>query len=76
LVFVRTADDPDPLIAQGRWHGQIINSPQGEGGFGYDPIFYLPDLNCTAAELDKETKNRLSHRGIAASTLTRMLRDL
>lgn len=76
LVFVRTADDPDPLIAQGRWRGQIINSPQGEGGFGYDPIFYLPELHCTVAELDRETKNRFSHRGIAAQHLSSLLKDL
>lgn len=69
LVAVRSADDPEPLIAEGRWHGTVVDAPRGDGGFGYDPYFFLPELGCTAAELPAEHKNRISHRGIAMQTL-------
>jgi XTP/dITP diphosphohydrolase len=69
LVFVRHADDPQPLIAEGEWHGQILDAPRGDGGFGYDPLFWLPALNATAAELAPEQKNNLSHRGMALQQL-------
>jgi XTP/dITP diphosphohydrolase len=69
LVFVRGAADPAPLIAQGVWEGVILDAPQGAGGFGYDPYFWLPDLELTAAQLDLTVKNRLSHRGIALRSL-------
>ena len=63
LVFVRHAEDPQPVIAEGRWQGELITKPRGEGGFGYDPHFLLPALGKTAAELSAEQKNELSHRG-------------
>lgn len=69
LVFVRHANDPQPLIAEGRWDGEIIAAPRGQGGFGYDPHFWLPVLGKTAAELSSEEKNRLSHRGKALRML-------
>lgn len=65
VVLVRAADDPQPLIADGEWHGEILQAPRGEGGFGYDPLFWLPELDQTAAELDAALKNTLSHRGAA-----------
>lgn len=69
LVFVRHADDPQPIIAEGEWHGEIVDRPRGAGGFGYDPYFLLPDLGVTAAELDAAEKNRRSHRGLALQQL-------
>ncbi len=69
LVYVRHADDPQPVIAEGRWDGQLISQARGEGGFGYDPYFLLPSLGKTAAELAPEEKNRLSHRGQALRSL-------
>lgn len=69
LVLVRHADDPQPLITEGEWHGEILPAPQGEGGFGYDPLFFVPPHGCTAAELDAATKNRESHRGQAMQQL-------
>jgi XTP/dITP diphosphohydrolase len=74
LVFVRHADDPQPLIAEGRWDGEIIAVARGAGGFGYDPHFWLPALNKTAAELSADEKNRLSHRGQALRALVEKLR--
>ena len=65
LVLVRSANDPQPLIGEGVWPGEIIDTPRGEGGFGYDGHFYLPDLNATAAELTSEQKNGQSHRARA-----------
>jgi XTP/dITP diphosphohydrolase len=69
LVLVRSAADPQPLIADGLWFGEIIAEPRGEGGFGYDPHFFLPDLRLTAAELSSDLKNRVSHRGQAMRDL-------
>lgn len=69
LVFVRSAADPCPIIAQGVWKGEIAMQAAGSNGFGYDPYFYLPELGCTAAELAPEVKNRQSHRAIALKKL-------
>lgn len=74
LVFVRHADDPQPVIAEGRWNGEIIAEARGTGGFGYDPYFWLPSLGKTAAELGAEEKNQLSHRGQALRMLVEKLR--
>ena len=69
LVFVRSADDPQPVVADGLWHGEIVDPPRGAGGFGYDPHFEVAGLGRTASELDAETKNRLSHRAQAMRDL-------
>ena len=73
MVCVRHAKDPTPLIGIGRWHGEILRQPQGEGGFGYDPIFYIPELACTAAQLEADTKNQISHRAQALRDLVAQL---
>ena len=73
LAAMRAADDPEPLIADARWHGVIIDVPRGTGGFGYDPLFLLPELGKTAAELDPADKNRISHRGQAMAELARKM---
>lgn len=73
LALVRHADDPLPIIAQGEWMGEILSHEIGENGFGYDPLFWLPDLQKSSAELDKATKNTLSHRGQALRQLIRHL---
>ena len=65
VVLVRHANDPRPLIADGEWHGVILDTPRGDAGFGYDPLFFVPQMNQTAAELDAKLKNTLSHRGAA-----------
>lgn len=69
LVFMRHANDPVPIICQGSWEGQILAKPQGEGGFGYDPLFLVPSHGCSAAELSAQEKSRLSHRGQAMQKL-------
>lgn len=69
LVLCRSADDPQPIIAEGEWHGEILSTPRGAEGFGYDPLFFVPSTGLSAAELDPETKNRLSHRGQAMQQL-------
>ena len=69
MVFMHSAQDPTPLIATAQWHGEILNEARGKGGFGYDPLFWLPELAQSAAELPKTTKNRISHRGQACETL-------
>ncbi len=69
LVYMRHANDPTPIICQGSWAGRILRKPQGDNGFGYDPVFYVLTHNCSAAELDAEEKNRLSHRGQALAAL-------
>ena len=76
IVLVRYADDAEPLIAEGRWYGEIIATPRGEGGFGYDPYFFLPALNKTAAELPAAEKNNISHRGLALAQLASQLDSL
>ncbi|WP_263770956.1 RdgB/HAM1 family non-canonical purine NTP pyrophosphatase [Propionivibrio soli] len=75
LVFVRHADDPQPLIAEGEWHGEIVDTPRGQGGFGYDPYVLIPELGLTAAELDAAEKNRRSHRGQALALLVERLKN-
>ena len=74
IVLVRHAADPEPLIAEGRWHGEVIDAARGTNGFGYDPYFYLPDFGRTAAELTAEEKNAVSHRGKALAALVAQLR--
>jgi XTP/dITP diphosphohydrolase len=74
LVFVRHADDPQPIIADGRWNGVMVDTPRGEGGFGYDPYFFIPSLGKCAAELAPEEKNALSHRGQALRALVEKLK--
>ena len=74
LALVRHADDPQPLIACGEWRGEILETPRGQGGFGYDPLFLVPDLDQTAAEIDHSLKNVLSHRGKAMRQLLDRLR--
>lgn len=73
LAMVRHADDPLPIIAQGLWHGEILQAAQGDGGFGYDPLFWLPQLEATAASLDSAHKNQISHRGQAIRQLLAQL---
>jgi XTP/dITP diphosphohydrolase len=73
IVLVRNENDPEPLIAEGRWHGEVIAEPRGANGFGYDPYFYLPQLGLTAAELGSDAKNRISHRGQALRQLVERL---
>lgn len=73
MVFVRHPEDPRPLVAEGLWHGEIARAPRGSNGFGYDPLFVVPHLQKTAAELDPQEKNRLSHRAIALRNLLALL---
>ena len=73
LVYVRSPDDPQPVIADGRWFGKIIDHPKGTNGFGYDPYFWLPEFGKTAAELTPEEKNSHSHRGMALRSLLEKL---
>ena len=73
IVFMRHAGDPSPLICEGSWEGVIQLEPAGDGGFGYDPYFYLPELGCTSAQLSADDKNRLSHRGQALAELKKRL---
>lgn len=74
LVFVHHADDPQPIICEGEWHGEIVDTPRGAGGFGYDPYFLVPDLNQTAAEISADEKNKRSHRGKALAQLMERLK--
>ena len=67
LVALRRADDPQPLVAIGRWQGEILDAPRGAGGFGYDPLMYIPALGATVAELPRELKNAHSHRALACA---------
>lgn len=75
LVYLRHATDPTPLVCTGRWHGVITEQPSGEGGFGYDPIFFVPDAGKTAAELSRVEKNRISHRAHALQQLKVLLSE-
>jgi XTP/dITP diphosphohydrolase len=75
LVALRRADDPEPLIATGRWEAEIVEVPRGAGGFGYDPLVLVPSLGKTVAELDAVTKNALGHRGLAARQMLALMRD-
>lgn len=74
LVLLRHADDPQPIIAEGQWHGVILQAPRGEGGFGYDPLFLDTTLNQSVAEISAADKNRISHRGQALRALLEKLR--
>ncbi|MBA2653668.1 MAG: RdgB/HAM1 family non-canonical purine NTP pyrophosphatase [Gammaproteobacteria bacterium] len=76
IVMLRHKDDPCPIICEGIWHGSILMQPKGEKGFGYDPIFYVADYNCSAAELTMEVKNEISHRGQAMTDLIQQLQSL
>jgi len=76
LVAVRSADDPEPLVATGRWHGEILAAPQGAGGFGYDPLMHIPALGRTVATLSSGAKNQHSHRAIAARTMLALMREV
>lgn len=73
LVALKSADDPQPLIAVGRWHGEILREPRGAGGFGYDALMLIPTLGRSVAELDAGTKNAASHRALAAEQMRRMM---
>ncbi len=73
MVYVRHGKDPAPIICEGAWEGFILDKPSGDNGFGYDPVFYVPSHDCSAAELDAETKNALSHRGQALQQLVARL---
>ena len=73
MVFLRSAEDPTPLIATAQWHGEILQAPRGDGGFGYDPLFWLPEHKQSAAQLPKATKNSISHRGQACAELVKAL---
>ena len=73
MVYLRHALDPMPVIAQGTWEGRILSAPQGDGGFGYDPVFFVPSEGCTSAELTRERKQQLSHRGKALRQLLTLL---
>lgn len=75
LVLMRHALDPTPLICQAAWQGQILTTPRGQGGFGYDPLFWLPEQGCSAAELHGTLKNSLSHRGQAMALLLAQLQQ-
>lgn len=74
MVLMRHGADPQPLIAEGEWHGEILRSPRGDGGFGYDPLFLVPGLGLTGAELSLERKNAISHRGRALAQLLERMR--
>lgn len=74
LVLMRSAGDPQPIIAEGEWHGEIGRTPSGEGGFGYDPLFWLPEFGKTAAELSHDEKHAISHRGKAMKLLLQRIR--
>jgi len=73
MVLVKDAQDPEPLVAEGVWHGEIARAPRGTNGFGYDPLFFVRTLGKTAAELDPDEKNRISHRGLALQKLVTLL---
>lgn len=76
MVYLRHPSDPIPLIAQGLWHGQILTSPQGEQGFGYDSLFFVPTYDCSAAELPLKIKNKISHRAQALTKMCQQLKKL
>lgn len=76
LAFMRHAEDPTPILCQGVWEGRILNEPQGQGGFGYDPLFFISSHQCAVAALDNAEKNRISHRGKAMAALLTQLQHL
>jgi len=75
LVYMRHSEDPTPIICHGQWEGQILQQLSGSNGFGYDPLFYVPELDCASAELSKAEKNKISHRGKAMQALLAQLRQ-
>ena len=75
IACVQHSEDPLPIVAQGLWHGEILQELRGSGGFGYDPLFYLPELGKTSAELTAEEKNRISHRALALADFIRQYRE-
>lgn len=75
IVMLQHAEDPVPLIAEGSWEGEILTAPRGQNGFGYDPLFFVPSMNCSAAELTSEEKSQLSHRGQALRRLQELMRQ-
>ena len=75
MTLVRHAEDPAPLIATGKWCGRILDAPSGVGGFGYDPLFWVPDHGCSSAELSAEIKNHLSHRGRALAAMIEQIKN-
>lgn len=75
LVALRSADDPEPLIAVGRWEAEVLHAPRGSGGFGYDPLVFIPALGKSVAELDAASKNRSSHRSRAAAQMLALMRE-
>ena len=75
MVYLRHENDPTPLICQGTWEGLITTAPEGSNGFGYDPVFWVPDHHCTAAQLSSEVKNSISHRGQALKKLLAAFHD-
>ena len=76
MVYMRHEHDPTPVICQGVWEGRILHEPVGDNGFGYDPVFFVPSENCSAAQLNAEVKNKLSHRGQALTQLVERLSHL
>ncbi len=75
IAYVRTADDPEPLLAHGVWEGYIVDEPAGANGFGYDPIFHVPAQGCTSAQLPPALKNTISHRGQALRSLLELMKE-
>ncbi|MBP5991158.1 MAG: RdgB/HAM1 family non-canonical purine NTP pyrophosphatase [Piscinibacter sp.] len=75
LVAIRSADDPEPLVAVGRWQGEILAAPRGAGGFGYDPLMFIPALGKSVADLDAATKNAHSHRALAAAQMLALMHE-
>ena len=75
VAYVRSPDDPEPLVAQGAWEGYIVDKPAGNNGFGYDPVFQVPDHGCTSAELPPAVKNAVSHRGQALRNLVELMKE-
>jgi XTP/dITP diphosphohydrolase len=76
LVALRSADDPQPLVATGRWQGEILTAPRGSGGFGYDPLLHIPALGATVAELPRELKNAHSHRALASKQMLQLMQEV
>lgn len=76
LVALRSTDDPEPLIAVGRWHGELLDAPRGADGFGYDPLLHISEFGCSVAQLGPELKNRHSHRALAAHQMIGLMRDV
>ena len=76
MVYIAYENDPNPIIVEGIWKGYVITKPRGVNGFGYDPIFYVPEYECTSAELERKEKNQLSHRGQAIRKLTKKLNEI